>query len=127
MMLCLRLSRWGLIRFLMIGACCVWHPALAADRVQDDANWSQQAQQMPIDNSVGRLARSSVGEVGQRQTREAAPSGLRPAARIDGRIQSRIRNRIYNRLDRYYDPAANSVRPFAVAEDAVQAAQRKEP
>jgi len=65
----------------------------------------------------GRVANSSVGEVGRRQTREATSAVLVPAGRIDGRIPSRIQSRIRSRIDRNYSPQANAASPFAVAQD----------
>lgn len=49
----------------------------------------------------GRIADSSVGEVGQRQTRDQLVS--EPLARINSRIQNRIESRIANRIDRFYN------------------------
>ena len=47
-------------------------------------------------NLPGRIARSSAGQVGQRQTRftAAEQAGIEPMARIANRVQNRIRNRI---------------------------------
>ncbi len=85
----------------------------------------QQQQRTPLDTN-GRTARSSVGEVGQRQTREsaAAEAGIKPMARIASRIQNRVQNRIRNRIDRNYDPLANATDPFAVAEDQARSGSR---
>jgi hypothetical protein len=64
----------------------------------------------------GRIGRSSVGEVGQRQARDQDIDGLRPTARIANRIQNRVQSRLRTRIDRTYDPQANAALPFAVAE-----------
>lgn len=87
----------------------------------------QQQQQTPLDtNPTGRTARSSVGQAGQRQTREAAAeqAGIKPMARIASRIQNRVQNRIRNRIDRNYDPQAGATDPFAVAEDQARTTGR---
>lgn len=80
----------------------------------------QQQQQTPLDtNPSGRTARSSAGQVGQRQTRDTAAqqAGIEPMARIANRIQNRVQNRIRNRIDRNYDPQANATDPFVVADE----------
>lgn len=73
---------------------------------------------------VGEVARSAVGQVGQRQTGgESAPS-IVPTARLNGRIANRVQSRIRNRIDRYYDPQANAASPFKVAGDQARIAGR---
>lgn len=72
----------------------------------------------------GRIARSSVGEVGQRQARDQDVNGLRPTARIASRIENRVQSRLRTRIDRTYDSQANTTSPFAVAEDQTRAAGR---
>lgn len=52
----------------------------------------QQQHQTPLDiNPSGRTARSSVGQVGKRQTRDTAAQqvGIEPMARIASRVQNR--------------------------------------
>lgn len=73
---------------------------------------------------VGGVARSSVGQVGQRQVREQATGGLEPLVRINSRVQNRVQSRIRNRIDRYYDPRANAQTPFDVAADQARVAGR---
>lgn len=70
----------------------------------------------------GRVATSSVGQVGERQTREQAAPNTQPMDRIDSRIQNRVQSRIRNRIDRYYDPRANAASPFEVASDQARTA-----
>ncbi|VVS98495.1 conserved exported hypothetical protein [Sphingomonas sp. EC-HK361] len=70
----------------------------------------------------GQVAKSSVGKVGERATKEQAASGIEPLDRIDSRIQNRVQSRIRNRIDRYYDPTANAVSPFKVAEEKTRTA-----
>lgn len=74
--------------------------------------------------NAGKTAPSSIGQVGQRQTREmlAQDAGIKPMARINNRIQNRIQSRIRNRIDRYYDPQANATSPFQVAGDQARIA-----
>ncbi len=79
------------------------------------------AQESPI----GRVAHSSAGQAGQRQTRDQAEGGIEPLARIDNRIQNRVQSRIRNRIDRYYDPQANASSPFEVAGDQAREASRQ--
>jgi hypothetical protein len=74
----------------------------------------------------GRTADSPVGEVGQRQTREAAAVGIAPMGRISNRIQNRVQSRIRNRIDRNYDPQANTRTPFAAAEEQARTAGGRE-
>lgn len=105
-------------------------PTANAMTAMDDENEGQEAapqQQTPLDtNPTGRTARSSVGQAGQRQTREAAAeqAGIKPMARIASRIQNRVQNRIRNRIDRNYDPQAGATDPFAVAEDQARTTGR---
>jgi hypothetical protein len=70
------------------------------------------------------VANSSVGTVGQRQTRDEIAPDIALVGRIDGRISNRVQSRIRNRIDRYYSPQANTASPFAIAEDQARAAGR---
>lgn len=91
---------------------------LAADTQDGEQPVVQQRPQTPLEtNPSGRTAGSSVGQVGQRQTRDTAAdeAGIKPMARIGNRVQNRVQNRIRNRIDRYYSPQANATDPFAVA------------
>lgn len=105
-------------------------PVASASPDQDDDEAltpQQQQQQTPLEtNRAGRTARSSVGQVGQRQTRDtaAAQAGIKPMARIASRIQNRVQNRVRNRIDRDYDPLAGATDPFAVAEDQARTTGR---
>lgn len=106
-------------------------PVMSSSTDQDDDQQpmpqQQQQQQTPLDtNQAGRTARSSVGQVGQRQTRDttAQETGIKPMARIASRIQNRVQNRIRNRIDRNYDPQAGATDPFAVAEDQARTTGR---
>ena len=106
-------------------AACFWAgggaPAPAQVRPPSTPVQEEDAQPLPAlpANQVGDVAESSVGQVGQRETRDSAAlvDGIKPNARIDGRIQNRVQNRIYNRIDRNYGPQAGVVNPFAVAQD----------
>jgi hypothetical protein len=94
--------------------------AISTGTSQEDEQPIPQQQQIPLDtNPSGRTARSSVGQVGQRQTRDIAAdqTGGKPMARTESRVQNRVQNRIRNRIDRYYDPRANATDPFIVAGD----------
>lgn len=72
-----------------------------------------------------RLSMPSAGTVGQR--RENPPTALAtvPRGRADGRVNNRIQSRIRNRIDHNYDPQANALSPFKVADD--QARLRRGP
>jgi len=103
-------------------------PSSATDTQEDEQPIAQQQrQQTPLDtNQVGRTAQSAAGQVGQRQTRDAAAAqaGIKPMARISSRIQNRVQNRIRNRIDRNYDPQVNTTDPFMVAEDQARTTGR---
>ncbi len=74
----------------------------------------------------GENAGSTVGQAGQRQSREllSQDAGIEPMARINSRVQNRVQSRIRNRIDRYYDPQANAASPFEVAGDQARTAGR---
>lgn len=94
---------------------------------QEDGQPVVQQRQAPLDTDPsGRTARSSVGQVGQRQTRDTAEqqTGIKPMARITSRVQNRVQNRVRNRIDPYYDPQANATDPFVVAGDQVRTSGR---
>lgn len=93
-------------------------PAISQDQLMDD----QYAQEQPSPRTLqqeqkqaGQVADSTVGKVGQRQTREELEAVTGPMDRIENRIANRVQNRIRNRIDRYYDPLANAISPFVVA------------
>ena len=79
---------------------------------------------MTNSSQAGRVADSSVGQVGQRQGRAQLNPTVQPMARISNRIQNRVQSRIRNRIDRAYDPQANAASPFAVAEDETRTTPR---
>lgn len=91
-------------------------PAMAQDVRRDDATSLEQSPQLP-ETPPGQTATSSVGQTGQRQTREqvAQEAGIEPMARIGGRIQSRAETRIRNRIDRNYAPQPSAASPFIVS------------
>lgn len=65
----------------------------------------------------GEVASSSVGRVGQRQTRDTDQTNIEPLARFDSRVANRVQSRIRNRIDQDYDPTANATEPFKTAAD----------
>lgn len=97
-----------------------------AQVVPVDEQEQQELQQLPTPRPapLGQVADSPVGEVGQRQTREQSVEGIKPMARIANRVQNRVQNRIRNRIDRNYDPQANTIDPFTIAEERVRSATR---
>lgn len=108
-------------------ALCLSTPVMAQDRYLDDAQDPVAPVQQPLpETRQGETARSAAGQTGQRQTRDevAVEAGIEPMGRISGRIQNRVQSRIRNRIDRYYDPQANAISPFAVAGDEARAAGR---
>lgn len=64
--------------------------------------------------SVGQTANSSVGQIGQRQSRANAAQNVAPTGRVNNRIVNRIQSRIRSRVDRSYDPQSNAMSPFKV-------------
>jgi hypothetical protein len=68
----------------------------------------------------GQVAKSTVGQVGKRQTREDVAKVVAPMARINSRIQNRVQSRIRNRIDRNYNPTANASSPFGIASRQVR-------
>jgi hypothetical protein len=71
------------------------------------------AAQAQEETRPGQVAKSAVGQAGQRQTATAIETA--PIGRVNNRIASRVQNRIRNRIDRSYDPVANTTSPFEVA------------
>lgn len=92
---------------------------------QNEPQVSRQLPTRPAPVAAGRIGGSSVGTVGQRQTREQVASDASPMARIENRIANRVQSRIRNRIDRDYDPQANSTSPFATAEERTRKAGRR--
>lgn len=90
----------------------------SSDVGEDD----QQPSNPPSSTStrIGNTASTGSGEVGQRQTRGAAPN-FKPLDRIDNRIANRVQSRIRNRIDRTYDPQSNAASPFEVAGERTKA------
>ena len=73
----------------------------------------------PVQDVGGSLgAKSAATKIGTRETRDQ--EGIDPLERLDTRIQNRVQSRIRNRVDRYYDPEANAVSPFAVAGERIR-------
>ncbi len=79
---------------------------------------------MAQEASAGSVATSAVGETGRRQTKEEGVAGIKPMTRIESRIMNRVQSRIRNRIDRYYDPQANAISPFAVAGENARNAKK---
>ncbi|VXD00896.1 hypothetical protein [Sphingomonas sp. 8AM] len=65
---------------------------------------------------AGQVAKSAAGEIGQRQTREDAER-VTAMGVVNGRVQNRIQSRLRTRIDRFYNPRANALSAFAVAND----------
>lgn len=66
----------------------------------------------------GRVAMSSVGEVGQRRTQAVA--GVAPMARLNTRIQNRVDARLATRIDRNRDASLDTMAGYDTAVRAVR-------
>jgi hypothetical protein len=75
---------------------------------------------VPSQAQVSVTARSSVGQVGQRQTRTLAAPNAEPLSRVSNRLTNRVQSRLRNRLGPFYDPQANAVSPFRIAGEQAQ-------
>lgn len=75
---------------------------------------------------MGRVARSTAGAVGQRQTRLQSAAGIAPTARVASRIQNRIETRLHTRIDRGYDPLMGGAAAYRAAEREVRSAGRRD-
>lgn len=75
------------------------------------------AQTRPPDQGdrTGHVASSSVGQVGQRKTRDEFAPNVTPMGRIVSRVQNRVQSRIHSRIDRYYNPQVNVTSPIEAA------------
>lgn len=106
---------------------CDWAFSIAPWRWMLAAILVAGAVPLAAQNGTGQTATSTVGQTGQRQTRDqlAQDAGIEPLARIDSRIRNRAETRIRNRIDRYYDPQANTTSPFVVAGDQARTAGRR--
>jgi len=65
----------------------------------------------------GRVASSTVGQAGQRQTREQAAPNIQPMDRIASRIQNRVQSRLRTRIDRDEAPIEAALTTFAAADE----------
>ena len=96
-------------------------PAAAQSRTSSIDQTKQQPQQsVPV--SIGQIASSGNGKVGQRPTVSQILPNAQPMGRIESRIANRIQVRIANRIDRNYDPLGNAISPFALASDKIKTA-----
>lgn len=103
------------LRATIMSVLMVANPALAQDSQSSAGQTSGDL------TSVGRVADSPVGEIGQRQTKQET-QGIRPMARISSRIQNRVQLRLRNRIDRAYRPQTDMSNPFMVADDQARTA-----
>jgi hypothetical protein len=72
---------------------------------------------------AANVAPSSVGKVGERQSRDAAKS-TKPLTRVMNRVQNRIQSRIRSRIDRTYLPTTGPASSYAAAEEESKAERR---
>lgn len=66
--------------------------------------------------SSGRVATSSVGEIGQRRTN--AGDGVAPLDRVNTRVRNRIESRLQTRIDRSQKPLTDSNASYSAAAKA---------
>lgn len=67
--------------------------------------------------ATGRVATSSVGEVGRRRTNAVA--GVAPLARVNNRVRNRIESRLRTRIDRNQEPLTDSNNGYDAAARAI--------
>lgn len=109
------------IAAIIVGVVMATSPAVA----QSGTDGPVTSVKAPVPLDPGRPATSSVGEVGQRQTRYQM-QGISPVARLANRIDNRIQSRIQNRIDRDYQADASGTSAFATAEKRTRStAQRR--
>jgi hypothetical protein len=70
----------------------------------------------------GQVAQASVGQVGQRQTREQTAPNTPPTDRIASRLQTRIQSRLRTRIDQQATPSATALTAFSIAEEEARTA-----
>lgn len=70
--------------------------------------------------TAGQVSESSVGEVGQRQTRFNVAKGIVPMARVASRIQNRVDSRIHSRIDRGYNPEVDATSSIELTEKQIR-------
>jgi len=75
-------------------------------------------------SAPSQLPSTSGVTAGQRQTSISSALANTPGLRANSRINSRVQSRIRNRVDRDYDPQANALSPFKVANDQVRSQGR---
>lgn len=105
---------------IVLGFATAGGPALAQDSRDEEAQQGTTVQRRPVEAPIGQTARSTVGQVGQRQKRDEAASTANPMQRLATRIQNRVQNRVRNRIDRYYDARPDATSSFRVAENEAQ-------
>jgi len=98
-----------------------------SQRVGADQKYPQNVVSTLPSTGAGEVAKSAVGQVGQRRTREdlTTKPDVISMTRVDLRIQNRVQSRIRNRIDPLYDPQANAASPFTVASEQVRTPRRR--
>lgn len=74
----------------------------------------------------GRIATSTVGVAGQRQTRYQSALGIAPSGRVASRIQNRIDTRLHTRIDHGYTSVINGTAAYRAAAKEVMSAGRRD-
>jgi hypothetical protein len=75
--------------------------------------------------TIGQTARSSVGQAGQRQTRDRPVAGIQTVTRVDARVQNRVQSRIRTRIDRVAGAQTDSTLSFRTASEQARIAGRR--
>jgi hypothetical protein len=104
-----------LLMALLTGPAVAQPPDAMTDHVAPEPTTLPPARPTMPRAPVGGVARSAVGEAGQRQTRDKA-IGLEPMSRLSSRIDIRVQSRLRTRIDRDYAPQTDPSRPFSTAE-----------
>ncbi len=78
---------------------------------------------------IGQPPATSIGTVGQRQTRtDAQDAGrIEPMVRIDSRISNRIQSRLRTRIDRNYVAPVDATDAFDQAEERIRQGNSPKP
>lgn len=104
-------------------------PASAQTRSARDAALAEETISQPTSSPTsiaptepGRIARSTAGRAGDRQTFEETLGN--PGRRIESRINTRISSRLRNRIDRNYQLPSTPTAAIEAAEDSLRAGRR---
>lgn len=109
------------LRLKIIAAVGVLVPAPVIAQTASSSSFEQTV------TTAGRVSESTVGEVGQRQTRFDVAKGIVPTARVASRIQNRVESRIHSRIDLGYDPKIDATSSIEIAEKQARTSDNIKP